>query len=731
MKKKPCYKKGLFSIALISFVVFTASFSMNVRVAAEQTTDSITMTYSFAAPSVSTITVESTFYDKILVDDAPCSGDPGEPLLPVKDVYLLLPAESTVDSITITGEKKCIGSGFDLIPCGKPIPLTPQSTNEVPQQNKALYSSDNLFPGRLYSEVGVYEFRGYCILVLMLHPVQYIPKTGDLFYYSSMEVTVKLAHQHQEHPLYRALPQDRKELTSKIQNPSVIESYQHLVPSSLISDQYDLLILTTDEFKNGFIPLAEQHNQTGTRTIIQTLSDVGGTTAEDIRDYLRFAYLTMGIRYVLLGGDAESIAAKMLWVEGMDENVTLYETFMPSDLYYACLDGPYNSDGDEKWGEPNDGENGSDVDLIADVYVGRACVDTIEEVNNFVHKTVEYLSLSSNETYLGDATFAGEYLGDYGIASYGGTTLNQLINGSSENGFTTVGIPASLYHIDRLYDELYPGFDPDNPGSTGWPKQEIIDRINNGVHLINHDGHAYYEYNMRMNTGDVNELTNDHNFCFVYSQGCMSGGFDNGDCIAEYFTVKNMHGAFAGIWNARYGFFWSYSTDGDSQRYHRQFWDAVFGENIREIGRANHDSKEDNLFLIQRSCMRWVYYETNLFGDPAVAFHNASGETPQIRISDVTGGLGRLDASIVNEGNLSVSHIPWSLTITGGLFHRIDSSSSGSLEFLAAGDSVSISPEKTLFGLGKIFIEIHVKYTNDWSGTAVLLGPFVLRVSAI
>jgi hypothetical protein len=724
------YKKGFLSIVLISFIVFTASFSMNARVAAVQNADCITMTYMFAAPSFSTITVESTQYNKVFLEDAPCSGDPGEPLLPVKDVYLLLPAESTIDSITITGEKKFIGSGFNLMPCGKPIPLTPQSPNEVPQQNKTVYSSDTLFPGRLFSEIGVYEFRGYNILVLMLYPVQYIPKTGDVFYYPSMQITVNLAHQHQQHSLYRALPQDSNELTSKIQNPSVIESYQHLVPKSLIFDQYDLLILTTDELKNGFVPLAEQHNQTGTRTIIRTLSDVGGTSAEDIREYLRLVYLTMGIRYVLLGGDAESIAAKMLWVEGMDENVTLYETFMPSDLYYACLDGPYNSDGDEKWGEPNDGENGSDVDLIADVYVGRACVDTIEDVNNFVHKTVEYLSLSPNETYLGDATFAGEYLGDYGIASYGGTTLDQLINGSSENGFTTVGIPASIYHIDKLYDELYPGFDPDNPGGTGWPKQEIIDRINNGVHFINHDGHAYYEYNMRMNTGDVNELTNDHNFCFVYSQGCMSGGFDTGDCIAEYFTVKNMHGAFAGIWNARYGFFWSYSTDGDSQRYHRQFWDAVFGENIRELGRANHDSKEDNLFLIQRSCMRWVYYETNLFGDPAVAFLNASGETPQLRISDVTGRFGQLEASIVNEGNFSVSHIPWSLTITGGFFHRIDSFSAGSLEILTAGDTVSIAPEKTLFGLGKVFIEIHVKYTDDWLGTAVLFGPFVLRVSA-
>ena len=203
-----------------------------------------------------------------------------------------------------------------------------------------------------------------------------------------------------------------------------------------------------------------------------------------------------------------------------------------------------------------------------------------------------------------------------------------MVNGSSDDGYTTVGIPADQYFINKLYDA--PGY--------YWPKSAIISLINNGVHIINHLGHASYDYNMKMGISDVNSFINENNFCFVYSQGCMSGGFDNGDCIAEYFTVKNTHGAFAGIWNARYGWFWSYSTDGDSQRFHRQFWDAVFGENIKEIGRANHDSKEDNLFLIQRSCIRWVYYETNLFGDPAVAFVNASGIKPQLRVSDVKGG---------------------------------------------------------------------------------------------
>jgi hypothetical protein len=68
-------------------------------------------------------------------------------------------------------------------------------------------------------------------------------------------------------------------------------------------------------------------------------------------------------------------------------------------------------------------------------------------------------------------------------------------------------------------------------------------------------------------------------------------------------------------------FFWSYSTDGDGTRYKREFWDAVFGENIPCISKAHQDSREDNVYLIDRSCMRWSYYGLNLFADPSIVFH--------------------------------------------------------------------------------------------------------------
>jgi hypothetical protein len=42
-----------------------------------------------------------------------------------------------------------------------------------------------------------------------------------------------------------------------------------------------------------------------------------------------------------------------------------------------------------------------------------------------------------------------------------------------------------------------------------------------------------------------------------------------------------------------------------------------------------------------------------------------------------------------------------------------------------------MQPEQTVFGLGKISIQVQVKYAEDWSGTAFVFGPFVIRVNSV
>ncbi len=572
----------------------------------------ITVSYSFEAPTIRRVSIAGETYDAVTTPEGASASQPGEPRLPARGAYILLPPDTTPAGVTVTADsRRSLGRGYRVPPAGRAAPLSQPST--VTPTRGPVYESDAPFPGDMYEVVGVQSCRGYRVLILRLYPVQYLPATGELTYCRHLSVTVEVASADAAR-LYRGLAQDRRAVTRQVDNPSTAASY----PASNAGNSGDLLIVTTSELEQAFTDLKEYHDSHGVPTVIATLDETGDTPGE-IRDYIREVYLEQGVSSVLLGGDVDVVPDRLLWVEGMDENVTHYETYMPADHYYGCLDGPYNGDGDERWGEPTDGADGGDVDLMAEVYVGRAPVSNGREAHIFVDKTIAYMSTAPTET-LTSMTMVGERLGDYGVATWGGTYIDQHIGTCNADGYTTAGIPAGRFSLEKLYDRDWPG--------NRWGKEELISRINNGTHVVNHLGHSSYTYSMRMTPEDVEAFTNDGT-CLIYSQGCMAGGFDQEDCMAEYFTVKTEHGAFAAVMNARYGWFWSYSTDGDSQRYHRQFWDAVFGENITALGRANQDSKEDNLYLIDRSCMRWTYYELTLFGDPSVALRvNNAPATP-------------------------------------------------------------------------------------------------------
>ena len=571
--------------------------------------------------------IGDNLYDRVALAGVLNAANAGEPYLPVKGAYILLPKNTRVDKINVESNKMLfLGSEFNIEPAGKPIPLSMAKSAELPKPDMEIYDSNNLFPGELFTEVGTYSFRGYNILVLNLYPVQYVPNTGELYYYQDLTVYVETVKDGRDNTLFRGLEKDELEIMKKIDNGDIIDTYIGKSSSEIsIDENHDLLIITTNSLKDGFEPLKKIHDTEGISTVIKTLSEIECDNPEDIRDYIRDAYINLGIEYVLIGGDVDVVPVKMLWVYGLDEETTPYTTYMPSDLYYACLDGTYNYDDDEEWGEPTDGDNGGDVDLFAEIYIGRACVDNADEVNNFVDKTSSYIE-SNNDEYLNEFLFAGEKLGDFGIATWGGNYLDQLIDDSTDDGYTTQGIPSDKYNIRTLYDR-----------DGTWSKSELIDLINDGFHVINHDGHASYNYNLKMTNADVvDELTNEE-YCFIYSHGCNAGGFDRSDCIAEHLTVKTDSGAFAVIMNARYGWFWAYSTDGDSQRFSREFWDAVFNESILALGKANQDSKEDNLYLIERSCIRWCYYQLNLLGDPTLSFYSHRPNRPEKPSGHISG----------------------------------------------------------------------------------------------
>jgi len=148
---------------------------------------------------------------------------------------------------------------------------------------------------------------------------------------------------------------------------------------------------------------------------------------------------------------------------------------------------------------------------------------------------------------------------------------------------------------------------------------------------------------MKLVNSDVMLLENELPF-FGYTQGCYPAAFDNRDHEGNYIAsdsiiehlVLDEYGAFAYVANSRYGWGMKGSTDGPSQYYDREFFDALFGEFILNFGAANQDSKHDNVGHLTEgdfgSIMRFVYYELNLIGDPETSFKMPIFERPMAHI---------------------------------------------------------------------------------------------------
>jgi len=618
------YGKKIFTLLIVLFFLTTVFTSISIS-SENSEVEKIEKIYTFEKPTISKVSINEKTFDRILMNEATNDGDIGSPSLPFYSYQVLLPMGTIISSISATpGKEITLGTGFNIEPVLEPVKIS--EINKI--STKQLADDINFKDTKIIIEtIDTYNFRGYSIFYFNLYPVNFYTTNKELTYFEDIKVVISLIKDENVNTLYRGSQVDENEVLKKIDNVEMISTYkQDTAP--LDRDYYDLLIVTTNNFLNNFMPLKIAHDGQGLKTEIKTFNNFD--SPETLRDFIKNEYLNYGIEYVLIGGDHDIIPSKMLWVRawsGADE------TTMPVDMYFGCLDGTFNYDEDELWGEPKDGPNGGDVDLLSEVYIGRAPVGDGEEADIFVRKSIQQMN---SDYSTGNSLLVGELLSSNPY-TWGGDYMDELVDQCIKNAYKTNGIPSDKYTIEKLYDRDHP--------ENNWPVTDLINLINNGVKMVNHLGHSSYGYNMKMINDDVFLLTNSEPF-FVYSQGCMAGGFDDPDgydCIAEYLTVKTEYAAFAAVMCARYGWFVIGSTNGASQRFHRQFVDAIFGEHIPEIGKANHDSKEDNIKLINSACMRWCYYETNLFGDPTLTFYNFENNVPDKPQTPVGASNGKVD----------------------------------------------------------------------------------------
>ncbi|MFH1014140.1 MAG: C25 family cysteine peptidase, partial [Thermoplasmatota archaeon] len=411
--------KTMFICLLLLSLIVSSFNGVSIR---SNTTcvESITLTYFFPPPTISAQLSSDSIVHSVTIDDLPVTHETDQPCLPVKPLRVLLPNGLTVDDVTVEiDQTPLVISSINPIKGSHLLQINTISENTDTSKNSSDQSKD------LFSIIGIFTLKGYSILYLTLHPVIYDENSQQLTYHPRLTVTIRMT-QSSASKTIRGLQSDKDQVGSIVENPYIMQTYEPTIShlNSISSATY--LVITNRQLLNSgledtFQFLIQSKIDKGISARIVTVEDilddasfsVNGTwgdnnpsnpfyqmpitehferfddTSARIRNYIRYAYMELGTEYVLLGGDADItnesqniIPARGLFANEsglplISHGITLAEEEddIPSDVYYACLDGTFNYDMDEHFGESKDRNDITlidEADLLSEISVGRA-----------------------------------------------------------------------------------------------------------------------------------------------------------------------------------------------------------------------------------------------------------------------------------------------------------------------------------------------------------------------
>ncbi|MDM7916433.1 MAG: C25 family cysteine peptidase, partial [Candidatus Eisenbacteria bacterium] len=496
--------------------------------------------------------------------------EPGEPDLPAHLVRVPIPDGTKVASWELAGASTSERPAQGILATALQDAPTPDGGPRQVALRDDAYASGS-YPASRVRYLSTSMRRGQVFAHFAVYPVVAIEEGAQLSLLESGRLIVHLegdATAPRPLKVLRSGAEDlwRRDFQGEGRSQALREAVSDL--PALSSAPVEYLIITTEALAPSVQLLADWKNQSGTPTVIRTVEWIrenypnGVDDQERIRHFLQAAYQYWGVQYVLIAGGPAQVPMRL--AKSYSWNVPAGVDII-TDLYYACLDGNWNADGDAVFGEPVRGSNppnpiGDDVDFDAELYVGRIPASDATQLLQFLQKYVNtYIKSPNTQGYLDRVLFLGEVLFDAewkrsllprcGACGSGCDTCVSL-DGAGD-AVRTIGI------IDQAIDEgrvpplekveLYEWYEywrqNGRPNAQPETKSSVIDKINEGMGLIHHVGHGDrdrmsigtidgFDGAGRLLTSDARAVTNGDKIGVLYSINCNSAAIDY-DCVAE------------------------------------------------------------------------------------------------------------------------------------------------------------------------------------------------------
>ena len=106
-----------------------------------------------------------------------------------------------------------------------------------------------------------------------------------------------------------------------------------------------------------------------------------------------------------------------------------------------------------------------------------------------------------------------------------------------------------------------------------------------------------------------------------------------------------------------------------------------------------------------------VFIHSNLGEGMFWIYVDVVEHTPILKIGEIKGGLGKIRASLENVGDEPAHDVQWTMSLQGGIFQRVHSTATSSIDILARDQTHPIETS-LLFGFGRVDITISTEASD-------------------
>lgn len=592
--------------------------------------------------------------------------DEGLPALPFRIVNVLLPQGEEIDKFEFeTGRIATVAEGYNPEIAPPAYTYEGETAKAVPLTGWS--QTGTSFPASAGKYLGTGYYHGYAIASFAVFPLSVAG--GDLKLVEDVTLRISTRPRTSNEGIVtreRFREGFRRKINDRVEpmviNPSGTSGYafnevivdkkhggfQPTSFPSLEGSPVDFVIITNDSLAGAYQTLADWRTNMGIPTVIRTTEWIeanyrnGVDIQETIRTFITDAYTKWGISYVLLGGDTDQIPPRLAHSNFYDEEGGGRD--LPVDMYYVCLDGNWNADGDHIFGERPTGLHPDEdfPDLYAELNVGRLPTTSVEYVNLLVNKIISY-ETPVNTDYVNKVLFLAEVL--FPIGWQEGQAIN--MNGADLAQFIyLVSMTDPSIDVVRLYEteELY-------PGSIHEDKATAMAHLNSGYSHVCHVGHGF-RFNMSVGDGsilnwDADGLINTDRYGNYYLLNCTAVAYTY-YCLAEHILKAPLGGGVSVVGSNESAF------PNAANYYMSEYYDLIFRDSYFHIGEAFTLSRipRTPLALVSDNVDLWTHYIYTILADPTLAMWTRPVDVLQVSYpSAVNMGTNTIQVT-VNSGGL-------------------------------------------------------------------------------